>query len=337
VKKKALLIVLVLIVIGGLAYWIVDSPDEPDTAQSNTNQNDLIVYEFEAESQDDCTSIETFDAENSVCFFECEDQAECDKLLAETEQELEQYLQEYSDNSANKEENVPQTQDDIQSDADYSVTTGEAITLQSGNNTPEHNTLWEQVSAISPDSLSDNYIETFRVFTAADDATAAYVDDDDDDGKFVLAFNLSSHNDSSNQEQVLTIVHELAHIFTLNKDQIAQGTCEYETQEGCFGNRSMLAEFVEKFWSAQDRERAQNEADLYTGNESNYVTQYASTNPEEDLAESFAYYVVRSDYSGSDIASQKQAFFDAYPEAVQAKQDMRRATIQQFTRSRIAQ
>ena len=53
--------------------------------------------------------------------------------------------------------------------------------------------------------------------------------------------------------------------------------------------------FVNNFWkedfkASQDQE----EDDFYSGNENNFVTDYAATNPGEDIAESFAFFVLQS-------------------------------------------
>lgn len=337
--KKIGILIVVLLMLGAGMYFLSEddaTPTDFSSQETEGDEEDLYVYEFDAESAEECTSVEEFDEENSVCYFECDTDEECDELLTAAEAELDGYLQEYEESSPSRTETKPLAGDDIESDADYSVAADETITLQTGQEASEHKEVWSQIKAISPDSLSANYIETFRVFSSPEDDTIAYVEDSDDNGKFVIAVNLSAHNESSKQEQILTFVHELAHIVTLNKAQIAAGSCEYETDEGCFGNESLLAGFVEKFWSAEDVEKSKDQADLYSGNESKFVTEYAATNPEEDIAESFAYYTVKSSYVGDGLASQKQAYFDSFEEAKNIKKQMRKATLKQLVRARVS-
>lgn len=126
----------------------------------------------------------------------------------------------------------------------------------------------------------------------------------------------------------------MAHIATPNQDQVAQGECSYQTQEGCFGEASMLARFVNKFWSSDDLIKAENQEDVYSEKPDNFVTEYAGTNPEEDIAESFAYYVVRSSYSSRTISDQKQIYFGQFSDAKTLKKDMRKAVLQVFVRAR---
>lgn len=342
-KSRYIITALLLLLVIGAGVFLLSGEDADDTDLANSpttsedqplQEDEVIVYEFEAESAEECTSVETFDEENYVCFFECETEAECDELLAQAESELDQYLDEYEAGSTDKQENVPQNDEDILSDADYFVGSNEELQLNTGTAQDVHRQIWNHIKAISPDDLTANYIDTYRVFTDANDGTLAYIVDEDDDGKFVIAINLATHQKSTPQEQTLTIVHELAHIATLNKDQIAEGTCEYETQEGCFGDQSVLAQFVERFWTQADQDAAANEEDLYSANPSNFVTDYAATNPEEDVAESFAYYVVKNNYDQATVAGQKQAFFDEFDEARDIKADMREAVLRQFVRAR---
>jgi hypothetical protein len=52
----------------------------------------------------------------------------------------------------------------------------------------------------------------------------------------------------------------------------------------------------------------------YEGNESNFITDYAATNPGEDIAESFTYFVLKVKPVGNTIADQKLNFFYNYSE-----------------------
>jgi hypothetical protein len=79
----------------------------------------------------------------------------------------------------------------------------------------------------------------------------AYVSDDDGNGKWKVDINLPVHTSSDIKEQKATLIHELSHIITLNKDQFiaSSGVCpNYETDEGCTKSTSYMNNFVKKFW-----------------------------------------------------------------------------------------
>jgi len=68
--------------------------------------------------------------------------------------------------------------------------------------------------------------------------------------------------------------------------------------------------------------RAEEPGDVY--NEKDFVTEYASTNPGEDIAESFAFFVLRPKPSSSKKKSdQKMLFFFDYPELVKLRSYVR--------------
>ncbi len=111
-----------------------------------------------------------------------------------------------------------------------------------------------------------------------------------------------------------TIVHELAHIMTLNLDQMqetASGT--YETNEGITAPTSYLNSFYQKFWtpiSAQHAkmvswEQPDSVYDFYDKFSNQFVSEYAATNPEEDIAETIRVFVFNDKPEGNTIADQK--------------------------------
>ena len=55
---------------------------------------------------------------------------------------------------------------------------------------------------------------------------------------------------------------------------------------------------------------------FFLRHEDDFVTDYASTSPSEDIAESFAYFVLYDKAEGNGLQAQKQNFFYAYPELV---------------------
>jgi hypothetical protein len=78
----------------------------------------------------------------------------------------------------------------------YTVSRGEKIEFKNGNDTTEYRNLWKEVADLSPDSLSDNYIETFEVYADPKSDVLAFVIDDDANGKWKMSINLATHKES---------------------------------------------------------------------------------------------------------------------------------------------
>ena len=54
-----------------------------------------------------------------------------------------------------------------------------------------------------------------------------------------------------------------------------------------------------------------------------FVTEYAITSPEEDIAESFAFFVLESNHNNSSTRNSKVNFFNSYPELIAIRNEMR--------------
>lgn len=99
-----------------------------------------------------------------------------------------------------------------------------------------------------------------------------------------------------------TIIHEFGHLYTLNGEQIDSFTSEeaclnyFTGFEGCSHTDSYLNQMVQSYWTPIWDQYPGNHASqtsinqFYTENSSYFVTNYAATNPVEDMAEVFAFY-----------------------------------------------
>ena len=59
--------------------------------------------------------------------------------------------------------------------------------------------------------------------------------------------------------------------------------------------------------------------DFYYNYEDRFLTDYAATNPEEDIAEAFTFFILSPRPSGDIVAEQKILFFYDYPELVKLR------------------
>lgn len=152
---------------------------------------------------------------------------------------------------------------------------------------------------------------------------------------------------------VSTLVHETAHIFTYNGSQLspyppppdysrpgnydefqayAEACGGYYNGRFCAYPDSYISLFYERFWSGRwdvgyEIYAASHSGDdpgfiaerLYRARPGDFVTEYAATNPLEDLAESFEAFVLWPGPATNRIADQKILFFYEFPELVEMR------------------
>jgi hypothetical protein len=164
-----------------------------------------------------------------------------------------------------------------------------------------------------------------------------------------------------------TFIHEVAHIVTLNNTQLDYSTSavsvvdddafveesekqeractQYYALEGCTNSDSYLNDFVNAFWDDElitemedlisSSEVDLNEdpaSELYLQYPDYFLTAYAPTGPEEDIAESMTLFVIGPKSDGGTIADQKLNFFYNYPELVQFRRIVRNGVLEALAR-----
>lgn len=123
------------------------------------------------------------------------------------------------------------------------------------------------------------------------------------------------------------IVHELAHIISYESvvglPLPATASCHtYFKKRGCPKENSYLAIFVKEFWSDSDLDRAEQfkkaknplvmADDYFETTAEEYISGYAALSPEEDLAESFAQYVIARESRKNTTVSKKTWWFEQF-------------------------
>ncbi len=244
--------------------------------------------------------------------------------------------------------------DDLGSDdlgtviASYQVTDG---ALAGADVPAEHQAIWDRFTDLIP-SAYRGMVAEFEIFTDGRDGILAAVGPLDDDATaWVLSVDPADIGDPD--ELAATLIHEFAHLLTLNNEQItalpidigpfaydqAATACRtYFTFEGCSLEDSYLNAFVAQFWAdILDESNALAELDEFSDEfwagldefESKYgdrfVSEYAMTDPAEDMAETFMVFVLDDRPSGSSIADEKIDFFYGYPELVSLRDAIRAA------------
>ena len=147
-----------------------------------------------------------------------------------------------------------------------------------------------------------------------------------------------------------TLIHEYGHLLTLGPDQVPPSLAvfnnpedndiylkelsacpDYFPGEGCANPDSYINAFYNQFWADIHEEWQQINLeedpdllqqgldDFYAKYQDQFVTDYAATNPEEDMAESWSFFVLGPKPAGDTIAEQKTLFFYNYPELVELR------------------
>jgi len=209
--------------------------------------------------------------------------------------------------------------------------------------TDTHQKIWAYFANMIPAGHREDVVK-FVVFTDGVDGAMAAVDQDTDDPTdWVLSVDIADAADP--KELTYTFVHEFGHLLTLDDSQVqidpklfyqpddealyeqaAQACANYFPGEGCSLPSSYINAFVGRFWADiydewLDIETIEDDdayygalEDFYYKYEDVFVTDYAATNPEEDIAESWAYFVLKAKPDGDTIAEAKVLFFYEWPE-----------------------
>lgn len=202
-------------------------------------------------------------------------------------------------------------------------------------------------SLLSPDQLK--WISEFIIFTDGPANTLAWVDNRDilDRAHWQLGIDILDAADPI--DLTYTLVHEFAHLITLNTDQIPPAdsystwtqnpaACsQFSIPEGCTNPDSYLNLFYQKFWTdifdewletveevpvTSSEEYDTLVEELYYRHEDLFVGEYAATNIREDMAESFMYFVLEEKPEGNSVFEQKIRFFYEFPELVSLREQI---------------
>ncbi|MCP5026263.1 MAG: hypothetical protein GY929_08265, partial [Actinomycetia bacterium] len=195
----------------------------------------------------------------------------------------------------------------------------------------EGEAIWQRFIELIP-AGQRSMIVGFEVI--AEEGGGGYVyPDDNDPTKWIMGISPGLGAD-----QDFVLIHEFGHLLTLQAKEVPPssgdgGSCPtYHTGEGCALSGSTMAEFVSRFWpqAQQDEVFAAQEASdwdaieaFYEQHENDFVTDYANTNPAEDLAETFTVFVLNDRPTGDTIADQKVQLLWSDPAMVALRDQIR--------------
>ncbi len=335
--------------------FFMEEGDEGDEEWASEDEWDEDEWVFEGE--DYCFPGEQYDPETDECYIECDTEEEC----LELEEAIYGALDEFWDDESElthfgaPDEDAPALAVyDIGSDFSLILVAGDdAADVELSYLDPEwHNEIWAFTWRLLPHDFLREEVRQFAIFTDGVDETLAYVMPlDDDPDKWLLAIDIADVDAAGtlvNPDFVHTLIHEFAHILTLENDQVppdyealelaAQGsddyseiaeTCEtYYTGEGCALPQAYINSFFFRFWEDIYEELPEEDDEdelvaFYEAYADQFVSEYAATNPGEDIAESFTLFVLQDSPAERTIAAEKVRFFYDYPELVQIRQMIR--------------
>lgn len=175
-----------------LANWLYQVERANADASASSRDGDTALYEIEADGPSDCSSFEIYDTTRKVCAFECKTELEC-KM---TQEKIDAELAGWTDSLEGTNRDTPTGETEstpANTKVLYSVNTGEALTFKNGTDTVEYRNLWKELAGLSPDTISDRFIENFEVYADSGSDIIAFVSDDDRNGKWKMSINLPTH------------------------------------------------------------------------------------------------------------------------------------------------
>jgi hypothetical protein len=204
--------------------------------------------------------------------------------------------------------------------------------------------MWKFVTDIIP-ADQRTLLDQFAVFTDGVSNSLGAVEQTDNPHYWKLELDIL---DAKNfPDLATTLIHEFAHLLSLNDSQVvtdrrvfnnpddqaiydeeAAACSTYFLFEGCSKPNSYLNTFFDRFWpdiydewkvinAETDQDVINQKLDsFYQEYADQFVSDYAATSPEEDLAETFMFFIFNPKPTGTSIADQKVLFFYDYPELV---------------------
>lgn len=196
---------------------------------------------------------------------------------------------------------------------------GDSVVRIGGRNNSVHGDekkLFALLVGVAGESALNTYVHEWRVFSDKGTDLGAFVESIAGTDKWVVGVNRANYDDQDDDSEeafIELLTHEFAHIL-LNKES------------------AFAKAFKENFWTEADIAHANRikkidfddrtqELDAYfIKNERRFVSDYATSNVDEDMAETFVEFVFNDRPSNQLVRNQKVLSFYQDPELVAARQ-----------------
>ncbi len=210
---------------------------------------------------------------------------------------------------------------------------------------------WDLFAAIIPPDQRA-IVRQYEIITDGQGGVLGAVEQSSfDPNSWMLEVDIADAPDT--KDLVFTMLHEFGHLLTLNPSQVppdlkvfdnptnddiynqeVNACSTYFPGEGCSLANSYINVFFDRFWTdiyaewqkiddiENDQKRENRLESFYRKYREQFIDDYAVTDPSEDIAETWAYYILSPEPKGSSIADQKIKFFYQFPELVRLRQQI---------------
>ncbi len=216
------------------------------------------------------------------------------------------------------------------------------------NDSAAHEEIWAYFSNLISVQNREAIAEFAIMTDGQDNVLASVIQTYDDPNYWTLEVDILDTEDYYNL--TYTLVHEYGHVLTLGPDQVPpslavfnnpedndiylselSACANYFPGEGCANPDSYINNFYSQFWAdiydewnainlEEDDDAYYEKLDaFYYKYEDRFVIDYASTKPEEDIAESWSFFVLGPKPDSNSVAEEKILFFYDYPELVELR------------------
>lgn len=211
--------------------------------------------------------------------------------------------------------------------AAYAVQDAEVVGVCAGEPDERLDVAWEELTSAVP-AAQLGALAVFAGYDDPDSDVAAFATLlGETNERFGVVVNLSMAEEDP-EELRLTLVHEVAHVFTQTPDQLdvdadPADCATFHNGNGCFLDGSLMAEWIDRFWSedelaalpdpsSSDAEGDDPAAEERCSLDPGFLGTYAASSPEEDFAESFSAFVFDLDVPAE--VQPRLDFFAQHPE-----------------------
>ena len=207
------------------------------------------------------------------------------------------------------------------------------------NDKAKHQKMWDYFVKLIPEGARNQIVE-FEVFHGGGEILGYVTPIDDADlSRWKMGLAIDATGDLSKidlaTEFAYTSIHEYGHVLTLDNTQIdvisAGGSCgAFNIEEGCSKENSYINELYLIGWADimnefNDVKNDRQASRFYEKYQDRFVTEYAASNPAEDIAEVFSVFVTAdSEPSGNTIADRKVKAMYGHPELVELREKIRK-------------
>ncbi|MBC8536485.1 M20/M25/M40 family metallo-hydrolase [Feifania hominis] len=208
--------------------------------------------------------------------------------------------------------------------ASYPVVQGDAAISDA-----HHEAVWEYLCSILPREARERIAE-FRLFTDGTSNILAYTtpitadDGSTDNTRFEIAVDYYDVYDENGAPRdwsklTYTIIHEYGHALLEDATQIDLTVGENTHDPAGFIPGSFRWRYYERFW----KELEASAVNDYEKNPTHYVSRYGANYFHEDVADTFAVFVLGAKPQGDTVAEQKLLFFWQEPQLVALREAIR--------------